>query len=161
MTKNLGWRFVIITVVVAFMCYHANLAINGATQEDRIELGIDLQGGSELIFKFEFAGVAAAQKKETLGKAIEVIEQRVDGYGLKDIALQPIGNDRFSVQISAKDAEQVNAVKGLITVLGNLEFRITVEPGEDSFDGYWERYTRALAIARPSPRLAPVTRILF
>jgi len=144
MTKNLGWRFTIITVVVAFMCYHAYQAINGATQEDRIELGIDLQGGSELIFKFKFATVSDAQKKDTLGKAIEVIEQRVDGYGLKDIVLQPIGSDRFSVQISAKDTEQVNAVKGLITVLGNLEFRITVEPGEDSFDGYWERFRKVI-----------------
>ncbi len=38
MTKNLGWRFVIITSGVAFMCYHANQAINADTQEGRIEL---------------------------------------------------------------------------------------------------------------------------
>ncbi len=142
MLKNLGARFFVIALVLGFLGHNAYKALFG--DEQKLELGIDLQGGSELVFRFAFDSINEPQKKATLAKAIEVIQQRIDAFGLKDMVIQPIGNDRFSVQISATDKEQVEAVKGLITVLGNLELRITVEPDADSYDEYWQRFYTVL-----------------
>ena len=142
MLKNLGARFFVIALVLGFLGHNAYKALFG--DEQKLELGIDLQGGSELVFRFAFDSINESQKKATLAKAIEVIQQRIDAFGLKDMVIQPIGNDRFSVQISATDKEQVEAVKGLITVLGNLELRITVEPDADSYDEYWQRFYTVL-----------------
>ncbi|MHC5032809.1 MAG: hypothetical protein ACYTGU_18340, partial [Planctomycetota bacterium] len=59
---------------------------------------------------------------------------------------QPIGDDRFAVQISAKDKEKVDAVKDLITDLGHLQFRITVEPkASDNHVHYWKLFAEAKA----------------
>ncbi|MHC4731149.1 MAG: protein translocase subunit SecD, partial [Planctomycetota bacterium] len=138
MKHNLGLRFTIIVGVVGFLGFMAYLGVG----RDRLDLGIDLKGGSELIFKFEFE--EGTNKKELLTEAISVIQERIDGYGLKDIALQPIGDDRFAVQISAKDKEKVDAVKDLITDLGHLQFRITVEPkASDNHVYYWKLFAEA------------------
>ena len=140
MKQSVTARFVVIGLVLAFMGW---MTWKGVAQ-DQLELGIDLKGGSELIFKFNFA--ENANKKELLAEAIQVIQERIDGFGLKDIVIQPIGNDRFAVQVSAKDKEKVDAIKALITDLGRLEFRITVEPSSnDNYTYYWQLFQEALA----------------
>lgn len=140
MKHNLGFRFTIIAVVVGFLGLMAYLGVG----RERLELGIDLKGGSELIFQFDFE--EGTNKKDLLTEGISVIQERIDGYGLKDIVLQPIGDDRFAVQISAKDKEQVDAVKDLITDLGHLVFRITVEPkASDNHTYYWKLFSEAKA----------------
>ncbi|MHC4669757.1 MAG: protein translocase subunit SecD, partial [Planctomycetota bacterium] len=139
MKHNLTLRLFVIALVVVFL---GTMAYRGIAQ-DKLELGIDLKGGSELIFKFEFK--EGENKKELLDEAISVIQDRIDGFGLKDINIQPIGDDRFAVQISAKDKEKVDAVKDLITDLGRLEFRITVEPTATDHHGYyWKLFQEAL-----------------
>ena len=138
MKHNLGFRFTIIVLVVGFLGTMAYLGVG----QGRLDLGIDLKGGSELIFKFDFE--EGTNKKELLTEAISVIQERIDGYGLKDIVLQPIGDDRFAVQISAKDKEKVDAVKDLITDLGHLQFRITVElKASDNYAYYWKLFDEA------------------
>jgi len=141
MGKTLGTRFAIIALVVAFLGYKAYQGIF----ENTLEQGTDLKGGSELVFRFDFEGVSDGQKQELLAEAIDVVQQRVDNYGLKDIEITPLGNDRFSLQVSARDKEVVESIKELVSVLGNLEFRITVEPdGSFNYDKYWRQFKAAL-----------------
>jgi len=136
MGQSLSVRFLVIAATVGFLGY---LAYRGP-----VELGIDLKGGTELVFQFNFEGVTA--RTETLKTAIGIIEQRVNGFGLKDIALQPLGDQGFAVQISATDKEKVEAIKEIITQLGKLEFRITVEPGSnDNYQYYWKLFQERLA----------------
>ncbi|MDH3590741.1 MAG: protein translocase subunit SecD [Planctomycetota bacterium] len=137
MVRNLGWRLIWIAILIGLLGWQA---FKGVVQKE-LELGIDLKGGSELIFKFEFQDLQDSQKPEVLKEAIGVIQERIDGFGLKDIAIQPIGSDRFAVQVSAKDKQNVDSIKDLITDLGDLEFRITVEPGgQSNYDTYWRKY---------------------
>jgi len=142
MKRNLGFRFFVIAFVVLFMGWKSYQGLS----QDKLELGIDLKGGSELIFQFEFAeDMDSASKSQLLKEAMGVIQDRIDGYGLKDIALQPIGDERFSVQISAQDKEKVDPIKELVTDLGRLEFRITVEPSAtESYAYYWKLFRQAL-----------------
>ena len=87
MGQNLFTRFGIIAATLLFLGWMAYQGVAG----DRLELGIDLKGGTELVFKFDFEGVSA--RSETLTRAIGVIQQRIDGFGLKDIQMQPLGDD--------------------------------------------------------------------
>ncbi len=136
MVRNIGWRFTLIAAIVGLLGWQA---YKGVTQGD-LELGIDLKGGSELIFKFDFTDIDDTRKQAVLKEAIGVIEQRVDRFGLKDIVIQPIGNDRFAVQVSAQDKANVDSIKSLVTNLGELQFRITVEPGAENYKEYWKKY---------------------
>ncbi|MGH7163260.1 MAG: protein translocase subunit SecD [Planctomycetota bacterium] len=140
MKQGLGVRFFVIAAVVGFLGYHA---FQGVTR-DKLQLGIDLEGGSELVFKFAFADAGDTPRRELLGQAMRIIQERVDAYGLKEIVIQPIGEDRFSVQVGARDRRNVDSIKELITVLGKLEFRITAENSTPTFDYYWKRFQNAL-----------------
>ena len=140
MQNKLIWRFAIIATVVGFLGVKAYDGINGG-----LELGIDLEGGSEIIFRFDFGNHPPAQRALLLQQSIGIVQERVDGYGLKEIRLQPIGNDRFSVEIPAKEKKNVDAIKDLIAVLGKLELRITVEPGEQNYEAYWRQFQTALS----------------
>ena len=131
---NIGFRFSVILIVIGFFAWKAYHGI----WKGELELGIDLQGGSQLDFKFDFAESKQGSRAKLLTEAIKIIQDRIDGYGLKDINITPIGDDRFSVQVSAKDKKVVDSIKDLITVLGRLEFRITVEPGADNYKDYWK-----------------------
>ncbi|MHC4959644.1 MAG: protein translocase subunit SecD [Planctomycetota bacterium] len=141
MSQNLGFRFFIIALVVGFLGFQA---YQGAYSEPGLELGIDLQGGSEIEGKFDFSQVEEKLRADLLNEAIGIIQQRIDAYGLKDIAIQPVGSDRFTVQIAATEKENVDSIKDLITVLGKLEFRITVEPDAPNYDTYWKRFEESL-----------------
>jgi SecD/SecF fusion protein len=129
----------IIVLVVGFLAYWAYLGV----QDGRLQLGIDLRGGSEIIGEFDFSDMEG-DSAEALKTSIGIIQERVDAYGLKDIAIQPIGDRRFSVQVSDKETQSVEAIKGLITVLGRLEFHITVEPSATNYDHYWKRFKEGL-----------------
>ncbi len=152
MGQNLFVRFLIITVTCVFLGW---MAYRGVADK-KLELGIDLKGGTELVFKFDFRAVTAPA--ETLKTAIGIIQQRIDGYGMKDINLQPLGDDQFAVQISATDRDKVDAVKEIITQLGKLEFRITVEPGSnDNYQHYWKLFEERLAKKIPVDQASRIT----
>ncbi|HEX5030765.1 MAG TPA: protein translocase subunit SecD [Candidatus Eisenbacteria bacterium] len=152
MGQGLWVRFLVIGVTVGFLGY---LAAKGVA-ENELELGIDLKGGTELVFQFNFDNVTA--RAETLTTAIGIIQQRIDGFGLKDISIQPIGDRGFAVQISATDKEKVDAVKEIITQLGKLEFRITVEPdSNDNYLYYWKLFQDRLAKNIPSPEASRIS----
>ena len=139
--KNLGTRFIIIAAVVIYLGWWAYQGIYAG----RLEQGTDLKGGSELVFKFEFKDTTdAVGRRRLLDEAIRIVQNRVDGYGLKDIEITPLGDDRFSLEVSAQDKSVVESIKELVTVLGNLEFRIRVEKdGPYQYEKYWKRYTEA------------------
>ncbi len=152
MGQNLFVRFLVIAIVCGFLGW---MAYRGVADK-RLELGIDLKGGTELVFKFDFSNVAA--RSETLKTAIGIIQQRIDGYGMKDIVIQPLGEDGFAVQISAVDREKVDAIKEIITQLGKLEFRITVEPqSNQNFGSYWTLFQERLAKKIPVDQAARIT----
>ncbi len=141
MNKNLGTRFAVIGLVVVSLAWWAYQGIyNG-----RLEQGTDLKGGSELVFKFDFKDTTdGVGRRRLLDEAIRIVQNRVDGYGLKDIEITPLGDDRFSLEVSAKDKSVVESIKELVSVLGNLEFRIRVEKdGPFQFEKYWKRFSEA------------------
>jgi len=140
MKFDLRVRFLVIAIVVGFLGWHAWRAV----AREELELGIDLRGGSELVFRFDFRDEASGNRAALLSTSIAIIQDRIDRYGLKEIQVQPIGDDRFAVQVSAKERGSVDALKSLITVLGNLEFRITVESNDPSYDAYKQRFAAAL-----------------
>ncbi|MGQ0613834.1 MAG: protein translocase subunit SecD [Planctomycetaceae bacterium] len=140
MKQNLSKRSFIIAIVVGFLGWHA---YNGIAR-DKLELGIDLQGGSEIQGKFDLSEEAPSARGAILAQSIRIIQDRIDRFGLKEIVIQPLGDDRFALQVSARDKTNVDTIKELVSVLGNLEFRITVEAGEPTYEHYKTKFEAAL-----------------
>ena len=134
MGTNLTWRFVIIAIVVGFLGLQAYEGLTG-----KLQLGIDLEGGSEIIFKFDFSDKQPGTRAPLLNEAIAIVQDRIDGYGLKELMIQPIGDDRFSVAVPAKEKKNVDAIKnpepGRVMSDAELQelgdFEVVVDPQTD------------------------------
>ncbi len=85
----------------------------------RLQLGLDLKGGVAFLLEVEDDGVsedlAEHEREENLSKAIEIIGDRVNEFGVAEPIIRPVGTNRIEVQlpgISTKDnPEVVDAVK--------------------------------------------------
>jgi SecD/SecF fusion protein len=85
----------------------------------RLQLGLDLKGGVAFLLEVKDDGVSADkadyEREENLAKAIEIIGDRVNEFGVAEPIIRPVGTNRIEVQlpgISTKDnPEVVDAVK--------------------------------------------------
>ena len=85
----------------------------------KLQLGLDLKGGVAFTLEVDEAAAAAAtsegEREEKLAKAIDIIGNRINAFGVAEPIIRPVGKNRIEVQlpsISTKDnPEVVNAVK--------------------------------------------------
>ena len=102
--------------------------------KDAIPLGIDLAGGTNLVFAIDNAAAEQQQKKdkerdkpiptETIDKMVTAIAKRINPSGAEEVTIRRVGNDRIEVIIPGADPDLVEQKKRLITKLGSLEFGI-------------------------------------
>jgi preprotein translocase subunit SecD len=101
--------------------------------KDIVKLGLDLQGGVRLVLEGEgMAAMAPDAQTETIGRMIEILNNRVDQYGLANAEIRRYGPDRILVNIpGATDPEEARRLIGQTAV---LEFRRVVEVGVSPTD---------------------------
>lgn len=137
MFDNLG-RWHVATIVV--------LALGVlCTAIGRIDLGLDLRGGSALLFRMDFeelieSGALPANEKEiALEQTVEIVQRRIDSLGLREIGvLKQPQDDGFLVELPGVDPQQAESIKSVITNLGRLEFHL-IAAEEDAIDIAAER----------------------
>jgi len=113
--------------------------------QGRMQLGLDLKGGISVTLEVDETAAASQgsheDRSEKLTKAIEIISQRINAFGVAEPIIRPVGNNRIEIQlpgISTKDnPEVVEAVKKP----ARLDFRsvhptLTPGPGVETPIGY-------------------------
>jgi preprotein translocase subunit SecD len=84
------------------------------------KLGLDLQGGTQLTLQADMSNVPADQQSTAMQGVINVIQRRVNAYGVAEAEIQTLGSDRVIVQLpGVKDIEEA---KKLIGQTAKLEF---------------------------------------
>ena len=84
------------------------------------KLGLDLQGGTQLTLQADLSNVPADQQGSAMQGVLNVIERRVNAYGVAEPEIQTLGADRIIVQLPGlKDTEEA---KRLIGQTAKLEF---------------------------------------
>ena len=98
-----------------------DILLNHLLQQSRgrLQLGLDLKGG--VAFMLEVAEQPGAEeigdieREEKLAKAIEILGDRINGLGVSEPVIRPVGDNRIEVQlpgVSTKDnPEVVDSVK--------------------------------------------------
>ena len=104
----------------------------------RLQLGLDLKGG--VAFTLEVAEElgtsenAQQERKENLAKAIEIIGDRINGLGVTEPIIRPVGDNRIEVQlpnVSTKDnPEIVDTVKKPARLDFRRVYPAPVTPGQ-------------------------------
>jgi len=67
--------------------------------DKRINLGLDLQGGMHLLLKVDTSKLNEKAKADAADRAIEVIRNRIDQFGVRETSIQKQGSDEIVVQL--------------------------------------------------------------
>ena len=94
--------------------------------QSRLRLGLDLAGG--VAFTLEVDPKAATPgpdyvRKQKLDKAIEIIGNRVNGFGVAEPLIRPIGDNRIEVELAGLDTRTNPDVIESVRKPARLEFR--------------------------------------
>jgi preprotein translocase subunit SecD len=88
-----------------------------------LKLGLDLQGGIHLALEIDQSAGVVANPEDALDRALTVIRQRVDEFGVSEPLVQKAGTDRIIVELPGE--RDPARAKSIIQRSAFLEFRIT------------------------------------
>lgn len=120
------WALMLIVVLLGLAVWVLTPIGSDVLDRDRadlgLRLGLDLKGGTHIVYQAEFApGTTAEEKALQMDAAISTISRRVDTYGVVEPIVQKQGDDRILIQLPGiTDVEQA---KELIEQTAFLEFR--------------------------------------
>lgn len=154
MNKNLQWK-VLGIVAVAIACVW--LIVPPFTVKDRdgrviqkgkINLGLDLQGGMHVVLKVDTSKLDADARKDAVERAMEIIRNRVDSFGVGEMAIQRQGKENIIVQLpGVTDRERALEIIGKTA---HLEFKLV----SDNVDALKKALNAAVKAAQPAAERA-------
>ena len=123
--QSLKWRMPLIAVVMAVCFYYAYppFDLHGAhPRPGKIKLGLDLQGGIHLTLRVDTSKLPENAKFDAVSRAIEIIRNRIDQFGVAEPSIQAEGLDRIVVQLPGLTDRQ-RALE-LVGKTALLEFKV-------------------------------------
>jgi SecD/SecF fusion protein len=105
MGTNLVWKFALIAVLVIVAVW----TLYPPTKT--LKPGIDLAGGTSLIYEINTHGLGEAETKNLSERMITVLRRRIDAANIQNLIWRPQGNTRFEIQMplaTAKATEKRN-----------------------------------------------------
>ncbi len=94
------------------------------TVRGRLKLGLDLAGGTELLY--ELKPQQGERVAESTGQTIDILKQRIDPGNVKEYRIQPLENERILIQVPRATTAEVEQLKGRLERMGKLEFKLAV-----------------------------------
>ena len=85
--------------------------------------GLDLSGGMHLALEVDESKGAVANKSEAIDRALKVVRNRIEGFGVSEAVVQKAGSDRIIIEIPGID-DRERAIK-IAEEQAVLEFQIT------------------------------------
>jgi SecD/SecF fusion protein len=120
--KRFGWRADrhVIKLICILLTTLAGVAAMWPPDK-KLKLGIDLSGGTILVYKVQ---PRSGSRAYTMDDLISALKKRADPTGVKEIPIRKIGGDRIEIILPRASDAEVEEVKRKLTDVGALEFRI-------------------------------------
>ncbi|MDA0710802.1 MAG: hypothetical protein O3B73_11400, partial [bacterium] len=148
------WRILLISASILLALFYlyptyefyANLPDNPEEREQlkqrAINLGLDLQGGIHLVLEVDDSKLSEEEKFDVVPRALEVIRNRIDQYGVSEPIIHREGDHRIVVELPG--IQDIERAKRLIGNQAILEFKILESPEDRS--AAVQRIDNALAL---------------
>lgn len=106
-----------------------NINLKGLHRDLNVRLGLDLQGGTSLQYKADVSKVPSADQGSALDGVRDVIERRVNAYGVAEPLIQTsrVGGE-YRVSVDLAGVKDINQAIKLIGETPLLEFREQAVP---------------------------------
>ena len=122
MDKNYKWKVLFIIGLVVFSLWKAY------PLDQKINLGLDLQGGVQLLLQVDMDKVPEDARKDVTSRVAEIIRNRIDEFGVKEPEITTQGRDQVVVKLpGVTDRERAKEIAGKAA---HLEFKIVSEDVE-------------------------------
>ncbi|HNW39663.1 MAG TPA: protein translocase subunit SecD [Candidatus Omnitrophota bacterium] len=116
MERKLIYKILLILGVIGLCAYYT------FPLDKRINLGLDLQGGMHLLLKVDTSHLDGQAKLDACDRAVEVIRNRIDEFGVRETSIQKQGEDEIVVQLPGV-TDRERAIE-LIGKTAMLEFKV-------------------------------------
>jgi protein-export membrane protein SecD len=102
-------------------------------KEGTIQLGLDLQGGMHLVLELDQTerSFTGEEQTDAIDRALEIIRNRVDQFGVSEPLIQKVGDERIIVELPGIQDE--DRAKALVQQAAYLEFQLVID-GQDAID---------------------------
>jgi len=114
-----------------------------ALRDESLKLGLDLLGGMRLVLQLDRSKLAPEEVPDALDRAMEILRNRIDQFGVAEPTLQKQGEDRILIQLPGLLDKQ-RAID-LIGQTALLEFKLVQTPAKTR--QVIDRLDRAIAAA--------------
>jgi len=122
MYRTLHWWLLTIAAVIGLSVYYA------FPLKEHISLGLDLQGGMHLVLKVDTSKLPPESRADAPERALEVIRNRIDEFGVKEPAIHRQGTDEIVVQLPGVTERQ--RALDIIGRTAHLEFKLVADDPE-------------------------------
>jgi len=113
----------LVCIAILFALSVSMLAVTRIGGREGMSLGLDLQGGTHLVYEADFSEVESGTEDDAVEVVREIVEKRINRYGVSEPNIQIIGSgtdSRISVQIPGVTEEEALALVGAVA---ELDFR--------------------------------------
>ncbi|HVP36933.1 MAG TPA: protein translocase subunit SecD [Terriglobales bacterium] len=95
-------------------------------EQKGIKLGLDLKGGMHVVLQVDKTNLKPEESKDAVDRALEIIRNRIDQFGVAEPLIQKQGEDRIIVELPG--LQDVERAQNLIGQTAQLEFRLFETP---------------------------------
>lgn len=134
MTINLKVKSLLVVALTAVAIWYAyppfdlHDAAGNVTKKGRLNLGLDLQGGMHMVLEVDTAKLTPEEAKDAPQRALEIIRNRIDQFGVLEPTINLQGTNRILVQLpGVTDRERA---KEIIGKTAHLEFKLVSDDPE-------------------------------
>ena len=131
--KESARRFsTILLVLFLALAPFVNQLMEGKSLKDAFRLGVDLAGGTNLVYEVDEVLAKESGKdvsnsaflSQSMDELVRAIIRRVNPSGTEEVTVRKVGNNRIEIIIPGADSDDVQVMKDQITRLGSLQFAI-------------------------------------
>jgi preprotein translocase subunit SecD len=120
--------FIILLAIFAVAALVALPLDQGIIGGKGIRLGLDLQGGTHLVYQADFSNLPAADQSSALDGVIAVLTNRINPMGVAESQISKQGSDRIVVDLPGKSF--TDKEKESLAQVAILEFGVQAASGE-------------------------------
>ncbi|MEA1925686.1 MAG: protein translocase subunit SecD [Patescibacteria group bacterium] len=138
-TRTKKWLkplFVIVLAIVAGIIANPKPTgiewLDATVSKTKINMGLDLQGGVRLVYEADMVNIEKGKESEALSGIQEVIERRVNAFGVSEPVVQPSrSGNSYRLIVELAGIKNIEEAKKLIKETPFLEFKEKGEQKEE------------------------------
>ena len=126
---RMSWCLLALSLSISPFIWHG---YQGTKFNDIIRRGIDLAGGTNMVFQVDKGNMEKEKKvtDQAMDRMVGAVSRRINKSGTEEVTVRQVGSDRIEVIVPGADPGLVADLKNKMTTLGSLEFGLVANSAD-------------------------------